>query len=79
MVLKFLAAEANCWSSFVGNCVAKTQENKTMKWCHFGTHGKLTDIASRGMGPLKLKTLHCGSQVRKDVVQIVFANSFSLK
>ena len=55
IVLSWLAAEANCWSTFVANRVAKIQEVDFLKWSHVGTHDSPPDIASRGIDPLKLK------------------------
>ena len=49
IVLSWLAAEANCWSTFVANRVAKIQEIDFLEWSHVGTHDNPADIASRGM------------------------------
>ena len=37
-VLTWLASEANYWSMFVANRVAKIQEFDFLKWSHVGTH-----------------------------------------
>ena len=55
IVLSWLAAEANCWSTFVANRVAKIQEIDFLEWNHVGTHDNPADIASRGIDPSKLK------------------------
>ena len=46
IVLSWLAAESNCWSTIVANRVAKIQENDNFRWNHVGTHDNPSDIAS---------------------------------
>ena len=55
IVLSWLAAEANCWSTFVANRVAKIHENDFLKCSHVETHDNPADIASRGIEPSKLE------------------------
>ena len=54
-MLSWLAAEANCWSTFAANRVAKIQEIDSLKWSHVGTHDNPADIVSKGVDPSKLK------------------------
>ena len=51
----WLAAEANCWSTFVANRVAKIKEIDFLKWSHVGTNDNPADNASTGTDPSKLK------------------------
>ena len=62
LVLSWLAVEANCWSTFVANRVAKIQEIAFLEWSHVGTHDNPADIASRGIDQSKLKNVPCGGQ-----------------
>ena len=51
IMLRWLAAETNCWSTFVANRVTKIQEIDLLKWSLVGTHDNPADIASGGIDP----------------------------
>ena len=49
--------EANSWSTFVANSIAKIQECANLKWNHILSHENPADCASRGIDPSSLKRL----------------------
>ena len=70
--------EANSWSTFVANSIAKIQECANLKWNHILSHENRGDCASRGVDPSSLKRLDlwwkgpewliCGALPKKTVI-----------